>query len=315
MKLDRNEIRAGLRPAPPYILFPGMLPPSAILPTTLLPSMCNAANHPSGCDCGFGGDTGGGGRHWGSVSNFVENYAPPSFGWARDHGGTVESYVNPNAHCPVCGRSVFFYRSPYGGRAFFDDLGWPSPKHGCTDNRGEPRRAARNSMVPKSTHETGWHREGWSPLLSPRVAWVGDHFAVGGDLDEGFVDLILPSGCRIDRDTPVLMKRTHPGIFRMTCLASDPNSTKPVETVAFDTRLAGIGDDAVRRAADGEAAGLHAIGSSLLWQCDDPAGARSYLQAAAAAGSVEAAIDLLVIVLFKSSPATGVVLPATEITL
>ena len=82
--------------------------------------MCKAANHPSGCDCGFGGDTGGGGWHWGSVSNFVENYAPPSFGWARDHGGTVESYVNPNAHCPVCGCPVYFYRSPYNGRVFFD---------------------------------------------------------------------------------------------------------------------------------------------------------------------------------------------------
>jgi hypothetical protein len=82
--------------------------------------MCNAANHSPSCDCGFGGDTGGGGRHWGSVSNFTKHYSAPSFGWARDHGGTVESYVNPNAHCPVCGCAVFFYRSPYNGRVFFD---------------------------------------------------------------------------------------------------------------------------------------------------------------------------------------------------
>ena len=29
---------------------------------------------------------------------------------------TVESYVNPNAYCPVCGEKVFYYQSRYGGR-------------------------------------------------------------------------------------------------------------------------------------------------------------------------------------------------------
>jgi hypothetical protein len=47
--------------------------------------------------------------------------------------GTVESHVNPNAHCPVCGAAVYFDRSPYDGRVFFDELGWPWPKHPCTD--------------------------------------------------------------------------------------------------------------------------------------------------------------------------------------
>lgn len=47
---------------------------------------------------------------------------------------TYPSYVNPNARCPVCGSSVYFYQSPYGGRVFFDELGPPWPKHPCTDN-------------------------------------------------------------------------------------------------------------------------------------------------------------------------------------
>lgn len=47
---------------------------------------------------------------------------------------TRESYTDPNARCPVCGEPVFFYQSPNGGRVFFDDLGWPWPKHSCTDN-------------------------------------------------------------------------------------------------------------------------------------------------------------------------------------
>lgn len=47
---------------------------------------------------------------------------------------TYPSYVNPNARCPVCGASVYFYQSPDGGRVFFDELGPPWPKHPCTDN-------------------------------------------------------------------------------------------------------------------------------------------------------------------------------------
>src|SRR6185437_16803703 len=52
---------------------------------------------------------------------------------ARSRYDTVESYLDPNARCPVCGAPVFFYRSPYNGRVFFDNVGWPWPKHACTD--------------------------------------------------------------------------------------------------------------------------------------------------------------------------------------
>ena len=47
---------------------------------------------------------------------------------------TIDSYVNPNARCPVCNARVFYFESRYGGRVFFDELGWPWPKHPCTDN-------------------------------------------------------------------------------------------------------------------------------------------------------------------------------------
>lgn len=43
-------------------------------------------------------------------------------------------YVQPNATCPVCGQLVFYYQNSNGSRVFFDELGWPWPKHGCTDN-------------------------------------------------------------------------------------------------------------------------------------------------------------------------------------
>lgn len=52
---------------------------------------------------------------------------------ARSNFGLHRSYLDPNATCPVCGAAVFFYRSPHNGRVFFDDVGWPWPKHRCTD--------------------------------------------------------------------------------------------------------------------------------------------------------------------------------------
>lgn len=73
--------------------------------------------------------------------------------------GSVLSYVDPNAHCPVCGHVVFFYQSPYGGRVFFDDVGWPWPKHGCTDNpksqTGSVRSADQLSHRPFFLSMTG----------------------------------------------------------------------------------------------------------------------------------------------------------------
>ena len=35
------------------------------------------------------------------------------------------------------------YQSPNGGRVFFDDLGWPWPKHPCTDNQGKAGRPTK----------------------------------------------------------------------------------------------------------------------------------------------------------------------------
>lgn len=52
----------------------------------------------------------------------------------------VSAFVNPNALCPVCGDRVFFFQSRFGGRVFFDALGWPWPKHPCTDNRASQTR-------------------------------------------------------------------------------------------------------------------------------------------------------------------------------
>jgi hypothetical protein len=71
---------------------------------------------------------------------------------------TIVSYVNPNAHCPVCGERVFFYQSPSGGRVFFDHPGWPWPKHPCTDNPSSQTGPVR--AVARSIHASFRNREG-----------------------------------------------------------------------------------------------------------------------------------------------------------
>ncbi len=59
---------------------------------------------------------------------FLDRY--PEFSKVRRHSAC---FVNPNARCPVCGASVYYYQNELGSRVFFDELVPPWPKHPCTD--------------------------------------------------------------------------------------------------------------------------------------------------------------------------------------
>jgi hypothetical protein len=107
---------------------------------------------------------------------------------------TYPSYVNPNATCPVCGASVYFYQSPYGGRVFFDELGPPWPKHPCTDNpivrhnfssaEGRARilvtsanqseqsgleKTLRNETASPNLRIAAWAEAGWMPFIVTKI--------------------------------------------------------------------------------------------------------------------------------------------------
>lgn len=89
--------------------------------------MCNAHNHSIYCDCGFGGDTGGGGRR---------SYTRAWSLW-RDW--------EPITHlttCWWCEAPVFFYRDENGGCALFDELGAPWKVHACWQDHRSQRRDA-----------------------------------------------------------------------------------------------------------------------------------------------------------------------------
>ncbi len=61
--------------------------------------------------------------------------------YSASHGRSA-CFVIPNAQCPVCHASVFYYQNAFGSRVFFDELGPTWLKHPCTDNSNHPGRRA-----------------------------------------------------------------------------------------------------------------------------------------------------------------------------
>lgn len=135
--------------------------------------MCNAQNHPPTCRCGWGDGDGAGGYGRGRSARTRTARFTPCWSGTRAPS-TYESYTNPNASCPVCGAAVFFYRSPHGGRVFFDELGVPWPKHPCTDTSfywrfGQVKlrtaSGAPGGAAAARTPEIATPRRAWRPLL------------------------------------------------------------------------------------------------------------------------------------------------------
>lgn len=132
--------------------------------------MCNSFNHDPSCTCGFGGD-----GHSGS-----------SYGSSRYSGFrpltsvNFESFIYPT-NCPVCGASVFFYRSPYDGRVFFDDLSPTWSKHPCTDSSNKSISSAQSidNYTPTKflTNLRPHFKEGWDLFLVDSIYTQHDALA------------------------------------------------------------------------------------------------------------------------------------------
>ncbi len=61
------------------------------------------------------------------------NYRPGAMG--SDAGARSKPTL-----CPVCGARVYFVRPAHGGMVWFDELGWPWPKHPCMDAETSPEQ-------------------------------------------------------------------------------------------------------------------------------------------------------------------------------
>ena len=126
---------------------------------------------------------------------------------------TKTSFVIPNARCPVCGDNVFFYRSPFNGRVFFDELGPPWPKHPCTDNATKhfplPPSATRVSKTSRLKAE--WQRAGWKPFRCRKSQYKEDMgiTRIVGDIEGekgGEWTLFVRGDVRTLKDYPTLAK-------------------------------------------------------------------------------------------------------------
>jgi hypothetical protein len=266
---------------------------------------CNAWNHSSNCTCDFRGGHGfgGGGRYAGSGRarfSAVPTEPPEtsSAGWSRAKGdGTVWSYVNPNARCPVCGASVYFYRSPYNGRVYFDDLGPPWPKHGCTDS-GRWRTTRQFEVRAGQTFvvRSQWG-EGWEPLCSSWVVETGGRTVLTGDLGGKSAELSLLNMAKFDHDGPVFV-RAHeraPGLHIVAVLQSNHLEIGERYHVAFDERLVSVRAELLSRAVnDQDAVALAEVGRFLLHCREDLPTAIKFLEWAYAEGATDVAMHLAV---------------------
>lgn len=135
--------------------------------------MCNAWNHPINCTCGWGGD-----GHAGRRTSGNGLPPPPILRF-------TQSYTNPNAHCPVCGASVFYYQSPNGGRVFFDELGPPWLKHPCTSQINQRSLNVTVLLGNQPTARTyAWQEAGWKPFFIDSIRELDRSiFEINGRLD------------------------------------------------------------------------------------------------------------------------------------
>lgn len=97
----------------------------------------------------------------------VKPKRPKGFVSNRTHYGTSKAFTIPNATCPKCGASVYYYEHPNGARVFFDSLGPPWPKHPCTTTMTIPQS--------KNNKEQTSGNAGWKPLLIRDIASSDTH--------------------------------------------------------------------------------------------------------------------------------------------
>ena len=175
---------------------------------------CNGYNHHPSCNCGWGGVWYGG-----SSSNDGWLFNKP---WTTRKLGRQPStfdllaanYTKPNVSCPVCGETVFYFRSRYGGRVYFDSLGPPWPKHPCTSSDGIPRRV---SIIP-------WQEDEWRALSKVHIELISENkrtYSIRGESNGNINVFYCCSPVVITADI-VRVKRVGYGVFSASMLYFEP---------------------------------------------------------------------------------------------
>ena len=99
-------------------------------------SLCNAKNHRWNCICGFGGAK----RTTSPKKQSLQDsdlFAVPK---------VPRHYTKPNERCSFCDSSIFFRKLANGGKAYFDEPGFPWCKHPCLDQTSKSYLGIVDSM-------------------------------------------------------------------------------------------------------------------------------------------------------------------------
>ena len=202
--------------------------------------MCNAWNHPINCHCGWGGDghlgrsSGGVGGEGASLSSYAA--------WVKTkYRSDSTGYTVPNARCPVCQASVYFYHSPDGGRVFFDELGPPWPKHPCTDTQArvsDGQRSEQLSPLAATASNTprryAWQQDEWAPFICDSFSTVppGLCAAIGGLFNEAHIALFVTEKSFVIR-APYQLKRKDDSTFILSTVQYQNGAFKVFKLIAY----------------------------------------------------------------------------------
>ncbi|WKW51948.1 hypothetical protein [Rhodomicrobium lacus] len=252
--------------------------------------MCNAHNHSRYCDCGFGG--------WRPGTAYYDNVEVRPLAEAFS-GETFESYLNPNACCPVCGAHVYFFRSRFNGRVFFDTIGPPWDKHPCTDNGG-PIYAPRPSEKCKA-EKPAWKTNGWEPVFNVRVSESDDGWRINCNLTKAIELHVLEPSDPINKKGPIFVRQRSKlkGFYDITYL-SHYSAQLPVTALSVEGCLMHLNIKVLKGAAKRNKSSLASLGRYILYHLGDFDWAESYLKKALFAGDESVLLDLLIIALQKA---------------
>jgi len=121
--------------------------------------MCNAWNHSSSCDCGWGGSGGGGNSFGGRPGrNFYDLQTDlDTISRANDlrkqkaaFSVGVSEAETSRTLCWWCGDPVFYHTNGYGDCVLFDSLGHPWQVHTCWTNYWDAEKGRRQEISPKA---------------------------------------------------------------------------------------------------------------------------------------------------------------------
>ncbi|MEH2124242.1 hypothetical protein [Nostoc sp.] len=100
---------------------------------------CNAWNHPSDCNCGFGGDVGV--YIHGNISSLLNSNETQ----CKESKDKVQTKTYPTK-CKKCGKAVYYHTNGNGDSVFFNSLGYPWQVHGCWYDYWKEEKANRKEL-------------------------------------------------------------------------------------------------------------------------------------------------------------------------